>query len=62
MSKINLTEDQASISILDFNLILAAANGQIDLNDLARKHVANCGLDLNGKWVGFKTAHDLLTK
>jgi hypothetical protein len=48
-----LSEDQLSISVLDSALIKAAANGLVDLNELARNHMKNCGLDLDGKWVGF---------
>jgi len=48
-----LTDDQLCVSVLDFELIKAAANGRVDLNELARQHMANCGLDLDGKWVGF---------
>lgn len=41
-----LTQDELlSIQVLPINLILAAANGQIDLNALAREQLANRGLD-----------------
>lgn len=50
-----LSDDQLCISVLDFELIKAAANGLVDLNQLAREHMANSGLDLDGKWVGFKS-------
>lgn len=46
-----LSEDQLSISVLDFELIKAAAQGKIDLNDLSRIHMKNCGLDLDGNWI-----------
>jgi hypothetical protein len=51
-----LSEDQLCVSILDIELIKAAAIGRVDLNELARKRLADCGLDLDGKWVGFKAA------
>jgi len=52
---LNLTEDQlSSIQVLDIELIKAAAQGNIDLNDLARKELANRGLDYDGKWVVFE--------
>lgn len=48
-----LTEYQLTISVLDFELIKAAAQGKVDLNELAKQHLKNSGLDLDGKWVGF---------
>lgn len=43
------TQDELlSIQVLPINLILAAANGKIDLNTLAREQLANRGLDLSG--------------
>ncbi|SFF13294.1 hypothetical protein [Nitrosomonas sp. Nm166] len=41
-------------------LPLAAANGEIDLNDMAIGELINRGLDLSGKWVGFDQARTLL--
>lgn len=56
-----LTQDELlSIQTLPLKLILAAANGQIDLNEMARNQLANRGLDLSGKWVGFEKARELL--
>ncbi|AKH36906.1 MULTISPECIES: hypothetical protein [Nitrosomonas] len=56
-----LTEDELlSIQVLPLKLILAAANGQIDLNEMARNQLINRGLDLSGKWVGFQKARELL--
>jgi hypothetical protein len=49
-----LSDDQLCVSILDIELIKAAAIGRVDLNELARIHLVNCGLDQDGKWVGFK--------
>ena len=37
-------------------LLSAAAKGEIDLNQLAQFELANRGLDLDGKWVGFVAA------
>ena len=48
-----LSDDQVSISILDIELLKAAAQGKVDLNELARQELANRGLDHDGKWVGF---------
>lgn len=37
-------------------ILIDAAMGRIDLNLLARKELANRGLNKNGKWVGFEKA------
>jgi hypothetical protein len=37
-------------------VLAAAARGEIDLNAIARRELANRGLDLQGKWVGFQQA------
>ncbi len=56
-----LTQDEIlSIQTLPLKFILAAAQGQIDLNALARRELASRGLDGNGKWVGFTAAKALL--
>lgn len=55
-----LSQDELlSIQTLPLKLILAAANGQIDFNEMARNELANRGLDLSGKWVGFTKAREL---
>lgn len=36
------------------DLLVAIANGLIDPIELVKKELANRGLDLNGKWIGFK--------
>lgn len=43
-------------SITSRDLLVKAAHGEIDLNHLAKRELANRGLNLNGTWVGFKTA------
>lgn len=40
-------------------LLVAAANGEIDLNELARAEMANRGLGRDGKWIGFNAARKL---
>ncbi|GAB2798640.1 hypothetical protein GCM10027275_50280 [Rhabdobacter roseus] len=35
-------------------LLVAIANGQVDAQELARQQLAGRGLDLLGKWVGYK--------
>jgi hypothetical protein len=36
--------------------LVAAANGRVDLNRIARQELANRGYDRYGIWVGFKRA------
>ena len=40
-------------------LLTAAAQGAIDLNQLARSELAGRGLDMNGHWVGFARAAEI---
>ena len=35
-------------------LLSKIAKGEIDPKELAKKELENRGLDINGKWVGFK--------
>jgi len=35
-------------------LLVQIASGKIDANELAKQELKNRGLDLEGKWVGFK--------
>ena len=58
----NISDSQNPVFIFSMtstDLLLAAAAGLIDLNQLARKQLANRGLDANGKWVGFDRAADI---
>lgn len=56
-----LTADEISaIQVLPIKLIIAAANGQINLNTLAKKELASRGLNQSGTWVGFEQARALL--
>ncbi|MCE7915561.1 MAG: hypothetical protein DYH15_13030 [Nitrosomonas sp. PRO4] len=54
-------DELLSIQTLPISLLIAAANGQIDLNKMAKNELANRGLDLSGKWVGFDQARELLS-
>ena len=38
------------------SILIAAIKGEVDLTKLAKKEMANRGLDLNGEWIGFKAA------
>mgnify|MGYP000113658104 FL=1 len=40
-------------------VLAAAARGELDLNNLARKELANRGLDKQGQWVGFDKANQI---
>ena len=37
-------------------LLVQAASGRIDLNELARQELANRGLGRDGEWIGFEAA------
>ncbi len=41
------------------DLIVQAVNNQIDLLQLAKKELANRGLDNNGLWIGFNKAKEI---
>ena len=61
IAKTTLTEDDLlSIQTLPINVIIAAANGRIDLNKMAQCELVNRGLDQSGSWVGFEKARALL--
>lgn len=54
------TVDELGFIQLALNKVLVAvANGEIDLNNLARKELANRGLDKQGQWVGFDKANEI---
>jgi hypothetical protein len=54
------TVDELGFIQLALNKVLVAvANGELDLNNLARKELANRGLDKQGQWVGFDKAKQI---
>jgi len=54
------TVDELGFIQLALNKVLVAvANGELDLNNLARKELANRGLDKQGNWVGFAQANQI---
>jgi len=54
------TLDELGFIQLALNKVLVAvANGELDLNNLARKELANRGLDKQGQWVGFDKANKI---
>ena len=54
------TVDELGFIQIALNKVLVAvANGELDLNDLARKELANRGLHKQGQWVGFDKANQI---
>ena len=52
-----LTPDQIDfLHAVPVKVLVAAANGTVDLNQLARQELANRGYDRDGVWVGFAAA------
>ena len=54
----DLTNDQkADMNILqtsEVSFLIMSAKGEIDLNKMAKEELDNRGLNLEGKWIGFK--------
>lgn len=60
MKKAELTFDELAIlQLATVRLLSEAAKGNIDLNAMARRELANRGLDQNGDWVGFPKAAEI---
>lgn len=52
-----LAPDQVDfVHTLPLSVLVAAANGHVDLNRLALQELANRGYDRQGVWVGYNTA------
>ncbi len=52
-----LTPEQIGfLNMADTDILVRVVKGEIDLNELAAKVLANRGLDKDGVWVGFKGA------
>jgi hypothetical protein len=49
-------DDALVLQVAHLDLLLAAADGRVDLNALAREALASQGLGRRGKWVGFDAA------
>ncbi len=62
MSELATTIALEYLQTLPRFVLVAAANGQIDLNDLAHRELANQGADLSGQWAGFKRAEEIYTQ
>lgn len=60
------TTGRFTLDELDFvqavpvQILVAAAQGDLDLNRLAREELANRGYDQSGLWVGFDRATEAL--
>ena len=52
-------EAEHALQPVDVQLLLAAARGEIDLNEIARRLLADLGLNREGSWVGHERAHDI---
>ena len=50
------------LQIADATILAAVARGQLDLNAVARRELANRGLDQHGTWVGFAKAAQIAEK
>jgi hypothetical protein len=48
-------QPQYLFSLTDTELLSAIVKKQINPVDLAKKELSQRGLDINGKWIGFKT-------
>ena len=55
-SKLGIGDDARILQTAAIELLLAAADGRVDLNELAREELANRGLGRKGDWVGFEAA------
>jgi len=53
------SDDLGFIQTAPTRLLAAAAQGQLDLNHLARVELASRGLDRDGVWVGFARAREI---
>lgn len=49
-------DEAAILQMAQTRLLVAAANGSIDLTAMARAELASRGLDVTGRWVGFAEA------
>lgn len=54
-------DDLGFIHIAPTKVLAAVARGEVDLNAIARRELANRGLDMHGRWVGFEQAARLAT-
>jgi hypothetical protein len=52
-------DDLGFMQIVSSAVLSAVARGELDLNLIARRELANRGLDRHGKWVGFEKASRL---
>ena len=60
MENTELTYDELAIlQLATTRLLSEVAKGNIDLNSMAKRELANRGLDQNGAWVGFPKAAEI---
>lgn len=64
MSDYRNTEDDRNpkyaLQGMDIELLVKAVNGEIDLTEIAKKELAQRGMDLNGEWIGFEKAKKIM--
>lgn len=52
-------DERGFMQTASITILTAAARGELDLNDLARRELAHRGLDRDGKWIGFDKAREV---
>lgn len=52
-------ESLGCMQLMSTALLIQAATGEIDLNEVARRFVSQRGVDKNGAWVGFDKAYEI---
>ncbi len=54
------TDEMGFLQLADPAVLARIARGEVDLNTLARRELANRGCDDTGRWVGFAAAQTWL--
>src|SRR5690349_19194167 len=52
-------DDLGFLDLAHTRVLIAVANRRLDLNDIARRELADRGLDHQGTWVGFRRAREI---
>jgi hypothetical protein len=50
------------MKLADNDILAAVARGEVDLNAMACQILADRGMDQNGRWIGFRAAHEQLSE
>lgn len=51
-----------ALQVIDIDLLIAAANGELDIQEAIAKNMANRGRNKKGDWVGFEAAKKIWKK